>query len=58
MELRVDVDTKRVMSEASTIIPCYVFTGSRNNYQPTPITNQEEIDIVMEFMEGKRTLPY
>lgn len=58
MELRIDSETKKVMTETSTIIPCYVFTGSRNNYQPTPITNQEEIDIVMDFMEGNRELPY
>jgi hypothetical protein len=47
-----------VKEEASNIIPCYVYTCDRNNYQPTPIDNEEEINKVLSFMEYGCDLPY
>lgn len=35
---------------AVSIIPCYVYTGSSNNYQPAVMTNQEDIDEVLRMM--------
>lgn len=55
--ITVDKD-KNVVNFASDIIPCYVYTGNVNNYQPTPIENQEEITTVLDFMDSKRELPY
>jgi len=39
-------------------IPCYVYTGTANNYQPAKITNQGEVQKVLDFMSGTRDLPY
>ena len=39
------------------IIPCYVYTGSVNNYQPTPIENEKEKQRVLDFMDGKVSSP-
>lgn len=56
--LTIDIETMTVKEEASNIIPCYVYTGDRNNYQPTPIDNEEEINKVLSFMEYGCDLPY
>ena len=58
MTLTVDIETMSIKEEVSNIIPCYVYTGDRNNYQPTPIELQEEIDKVIAFMNGECDLPY
>ena len=51
MKLTVSQDTKDVLSAERNIIPCYVFTGKRNNYQPTPM-EKDSVDYskVMNFM--------
>lgn len=56
MTLTIDKDNK-IVSETSTIVPCYVYTAARNNYQPAPIENQEEIDKVLAFMNGQTSSP-
>ena len=40
------------------IIPCYVYTGSTNNWQPDIITNPAEKEKVLEFMHGRREEPF
>lgn len=40
------------------LIPCYVYTGESNNYQPAVIENETDKQLVIDFMEGKRELPY
>lgn len=40
------------------IIPCYVYTGNTNNWQPDIIKNQNEKARVLDFMMGARKLPY
>ena len=40
------------------LIPCYVYTGEINNYQPAPIVDETEKQIVLDFMQGIRELPY
>lgn len=40
------------------IIPCYVFTGSTNNWQPDIITDPAEKEKVLEFMHGRREEPF
>ncbi len=41
-----------------TLIPCYVYTGESNNYQPAVIENEADKQLVIDFMQGKRELPY
>jgi hypothetical protein len=40
------------------IIPCYVYTGNTNNWQPDKIVNRSEKEKVLEFMNGRRGQPY
>lgn len=44
-------------NKSSNIIPCYVYTGSSNNYQPAPITNEAEKQKVLDFMDQKTDSP-
>ncbi|MGN0452477.1 MAG: CapA family protein [Ruminococcus sp.] len=41
------------ISTATRLIPCYVYTGDSNNWQPMVMTNQKDIDEVMELMNTK-----
>ena len=45
-------------NESGKIIPCYVYTGDTNNWQPDIIKNKSEKQNVIRFMKGKRALPY
>lgn len=50
-QMNLTIDNHEVKNEISTIIPCYVYTGSRNNYQPTPIDpNDENYDKILSFI--------
>lgn len=48
----------RVQKQEYDMIPCYVFTGSINNWQPAPIVNESQKQLILDFMHGKRGLPY
>ena len=48
----------QVTAESTEIIPCYVYTGDVNNWQPAPITDEEERQKVLDFMAGEAALPY
>ena len=50
--------TKGTIEFTSNIIPCYVYTGDRNYYQPDIIEDQKEKEKVLNFMEGEKDLPY
>lgn len=50
-------ENNELVTASSSIIPCYVYTASRNNYQPAPIENQDEIDKVLAFMYGETDSP-
>ena len=56
--LTVNCETLEVEESEQNVIPCYVYTTEYNNYQPTPIENEEEIDRVMKFLNGELELPY
>jgi len=57
MELTVGGDLT-LQSSQSTIIPCYVYTGSANNYQPAVVDDNEEIkNKILDFMDGKMESP-
>lgn len=41
-----------------SFIPCYVYTGSTNNWQPAPLTDEAAKQKVLDFMAWQRSLPY
>lgn len=45
-------------SKNSEIIPCYVYTGDVNNYQPMIIENETEKQNVLDFMHWERNSPF
>ena len=52
------VEGGQLADEAVEFIPCYVYTGNTNNWQPAPITDEAERQKVLAFMEGREKLPY
>lgn len=58
MQLTVNSKTLKVAKEKSKIIPCYVYQGEWNNYQPCLITDKTEKQKVLDFMDGKTASPY
>ena len=46
-----------IENRSSNMIPCYVYTGNSNNYQPAPITNEAEKQKVLDFMNQKTDSP-
>lgn len=56
-ELTVDPETKEVLKTEGEIIPCYVYTGDQNNYQPAVITDEAQRQKVLDFMNGLSDSP-
>ena len=57
MELTINGDLT-LQSAQSTILPCYVYTGDANNYQPAVVEDNEDIkNKIMDFMDGKIESP-
>jgi len=56
LTLTVDKDHQLVKKE-SRLIPFYVYTGSRNNYRPSPITDEAQAQKVLDFMDWKTNKP-
>ena len=56
MDLTINNDGKLVSSE-SNLIPCYVYTGSVNNYQPTPVEDPVIKQKILDFMDWKVNSP-
>ncbi len=54
----VDKETLTVTGTEENIVPCYVYTGESNNYQPAEIEDEEERLAVLDFMAGKREKPF
>lgn len=57
LDLTVDEDTLELLNKSSEIIPCYVHTGERNNYQPAVIEDEAEIEGVLKFMNWESESP-
>lgn len=47
----------KVTDSEEQIIPCYVYTGNINNYQPTVIKDENEKKQVLDFMNGDTDSP-
>ncbi len=58
MTLSINENTKEIIASESNIIPCYVYTAKKNNYQPAPISDEAEKQRVLDFMDGKLKEPY
>ena len=56
MKLHID-ENNALVNSTSNIIPCYVYTGSRNNYQPATIEDAATAQKVLDFMDNKRNSP-
>jgi poly-gamma-glutamate synthesis protein (capsule biosynthesis protein) len=57
MKLTIDKETLDLCVCESTMIPCYVYTNTYNNYQPAPIEDEEEIQKVLDYMNGLADSP-
>lgn len=57
MNLTVDNNTNLLLKEESNIIPCYVYTTDKNNYQPAPIEDENIKNKVIDFMNWKVDSP-
>lgn len=57
-QVSLTVEDGVLSEEHASLIPCYVFTGKTNNWQPAPITDETIKQKVLDFMAGKRNLPY
>ena len=51
------IDDGKVSKEKGKIIPCYVYTGSTNNWKPKIITDSSERRKVKRFVNGKTDSP-
>lgn len=57
IELTIDNDSNLLLKEESNMIPCYVYTTNKNNYQPAPIEDEKEKNKVIDFMNGVSKSP-
>ena len=58
-QLTLRVENGALAEKSSEIIPCYVHTGATvSNYCPAPITDKDQRQRVLDFMDGKAKLPY
>lgn len=57
LTLKVDRNTLELESFEDSITPCYVYTGSTNNWQPAPITDETVKQKVIGFMNWKVNSP-
>lgn len=57
VELTVNRDTKE-FTQTQEVVPCYVYTGNRNNYRPEVITDENDKEQVLKFMRWESDLPY
>lgn len=59
LQVKLNISEDGVLnSKMSELIPCYVYTGDTNNYQPAIIEDEVEKQEVMDFMLNGAELPY
>ena len=52
------IKEKQVVAEQMEVIPCVVYTGEINNWQPAILDEGEAKQLVLDFMAGKRSAPF
>ena len=50
--LSIGKDSLELAGTEENIIPCYVYTGNINNFQPAPIEDETEKQKVLDFLNG------
>lgn len=50
-------DKKKLLSKEEEIHPCYIYTGEMNAFQPVPIDDEQDKQMVLDFMHGKIDSP-
>ena len=58
MSLTINKETLTIENSVSNIIPCYVYTGETNNWQPAIIEDEVERQKVLDFMDWKTESPF
>ncbi len=56
-EIKAKPNTGEVVSTSYEVIPCYVYTGSTNNWQPSIIKDEAQRQKVLDFMNWKVNSP-
>ncbi len=56
LKLTINNDNQ-IEAKVGEIIPCYVYTGSINNYQPAPVDDETIKQKILDFMYGKINSP-
>lgn len=56
--MKLTIDNGEVKSEEVELIPCYVYTGDSNNWQPAIIEDENDKQLVLDFLNNKRDTPY
>lgn len=51
------VQDGKLIDESHSMVPCYVYTGKTNNWQPAPIEDPAARQRVLDFMAGKLASP-
>ncbi|MBP3808597.1 MAG: CapA family protein [Eubacterium sp.] len=57
LKVHVSGEDREVTAKEEEMIPCYVYTGSTNNWQPYPIEEQDIADRVIKYMNGEIDSP-
>lgn len=57
-KLFLTVSEGRLQKQEVYFIPCYVYTGEVNNWQPAPIDDPLRIQYVLDFLNALRERPY
>lgn len=56
-QLKLTVEEGKLTAKEGSIIPCYVYTGQRNNFRPEVMADSPEKQAVLDFMSGLRKSP-
>lgn len=56
-QMTLQINQGKVTDTEENMIPCYVYTGGVNQYQPAVIENEDEKNRVLDFMDGKADSP-
>lgn len=56
-QLKLTVCCEKITSVGEELIPCYVYTGKRNNWQPALVEKGEIYDKILAFMNNRVNTP-
>lgn len=56
-QLKLTVENGQLTAKTGEFFPCYVFTGTRNNFRPEIMADSPEKQAILDFMTGLRSSP-